>query len=147
MNGVQYYRIINGLTVNALSRATGINLQTIRNMEQSGSVANSQSYLTLRNYYGVPVDELLREDFPELEEPERNHNRGSTIENPDNCLAVYRRQHRLSLRGLGEILHRSHECMRVQCSHPAPRAKYVRILADRESLTVEEFYEIYKEVV
>ena len=149
MNGVKYYRIKSGLTVNDLYRASGIYPPTIRAMERvSGdNTMYPRNYLALREFFGVPVDELLREDFPELEEPEHNHNRGSATENPDNCLAVYRKRHNLSLRGLGEILGASHECVCQQCSRPTPRAKYVRILADREKMTAEEFYEVYKEVV
>ena len=125
MNGVQYYRIKSGLTVNDLYRATGVYPPTIRAMERVGSVNNMypRNYLTLRDYFGVPVDELLREDFPELEEPSGNHNRGSATENPNNCLAVYRKRHKLSLRGLGDLIGASHECACQQCSHPTPRAK------------------------
>lgn len=150
MNGVKYFRIKSGLTVNDLYRATGIRPQIIRSMENIGSGPNGmhpRNYIRLRNYFHVPVDELLREDFPELEEPSGNHNRGSATENLNNCLAVYRKRHKLSLRGLGDLIGASHECACQQCSHPAPRVKYVRILADREQMTVEEFYEVYKEVV
>ena len=149
MNGVRYYRIQNGLTVNDLYRATDIRPQMIRTMENIGIGPNGmhpRHYIKLREYFHVPVDELLQEDFPELEEPEHNHNRGSATENPGNCLAVYRKRHKLSLRGLGDLIGASHECACQQCSHPTPRAKYVHILADREKMTVEEFNEVYKEV-
>ena len=149
MNGIRYHRLKRGLSVTALARKTSVNLATIRLMERSGwesgvGTIRGTSYLRVRDFFGVPVDELLREDLPEVEEP-RKHRRplGSAKGHPENCFVVYRLRHDLDLRRMAALLDVSHETVRTICARPQPPEKYIRILADKEGCTVEEFIQIY----
>ena len=104
MNGVKYYRIKRGLRQKELCRMAGISLFTLVRMEHADrdSVGKllAEHYRRVRIVLDAPVDELLREDLPEVEEGTHVRNmRPSGSECADNCLAVYRQAHHLPLHG------------------------------------------------
>ena len=108
MNGVKYYRIKKGLKQKELCRKADITLFTLVRMEHAdrNSVGKllAEHYRRARIALDVPVDELLREDLPEVEEGTHVRNmRPSGSECPENCLAVYRQAHHLTLRELAAM--------------------------------------------
>ncbi len=149
MNGVRYYRILNNYSVGELSRLTGVSFATIKSMEQVGRDSaygniSSGSYMKLRHFFGVPLDELLREDLPDLEEPPRRGGiLGSEKESQNNVIAVYRKQNRLSLRRIAGILGCSYQHISDVCVGLTAPEKYIRILAERDGISAEEFLKIY----
>lgn len=76
----------------------------------------AEHYRRVRIVLDAPVDELLREDLPEVEEGTHVRNmRPSGSECADNCLAVYRQAHHLTLREVAAMLGVSHESVRLAC--------------------------------
>ena len=150
MNGVRFHRISRGLTRCALYRETGVAPKTISNMEALDMDSESnrlhpRDYITLGNYFGVPIDELLRGGFPELEEPAGCYNLDSELENPRNCITIYRKKNKLSLRTMGDILGVSYQTVSTKCREENAPEEYVRILAKRENISIDEFYKKYRE--
>lgn len=82
----------------------------------------AEHYRRVRIVLDAPVDELLREDLPEVEEGTHVRNmRPSGSECADNCLAVYRQAHHLTLREEAAMLGVSHESVRLACGSGRPR--------------------------
>ena len=149
MNGVKYYRIKNGMTQNELIRRSGISQWALWRMEHTGRESGlhglmPEYYLRLREVLGVTVDELLREDLPEVEDNVRVRNmRSSSSDCNENCLAIYRQRHRLTLRELADILHVSHESVRLASQTTGVPQKYISRLAEYEGLSENEFQNKY----
>lgn len=149
MNGVKYYRIKRGLRQKELCRMAGISLFTLVRMEHADrdSVGKllAEHYRRVRIVLDAPVDELLREDLPEVEEGTHVRNmRPSGSECADNCLAVYRQAHHLTLREVAACW----VCPMRASVWPAgsgrPRAAYIARLAALENISETEFYEKYR---
>lgn len=149
MNGVKYYRIQKGLTQKDLAKLADINPQVLARMEHMGidsglEGAMPDNYLMLRKVLCVPVDELVREDLPEDTETLYNRAmRPSRSECAENCIAVYRRAHRLTLRMLASVLEISHESLRQACAAEEPPEKYVDLLARHLGISRQEFIRQY----
>ena len=105
----------------------------------------AEHYRRARIALDVPVDELLREDLPEVEEGTHVRNmRPSGSECPENCLAVYRQAHHLTLRELAAMLGVSHESVRLACREKQAPAAHIARLAALEHLPEAEFRAKYR---
>ncbi len=149
MNGVKYYRIKKGLKQKELCRMADITLFTLVRMEHADrdSVGKllAEHYRRVRIVLDAPVDELLREDLPEVEEGTHVRNmRPSGSECPENCLAVYRQAHHLTLRDVAAMLGVSHESVRLACREKQAPAAYIARLAALEHLSEAEFRAKYR---
>ena len=150
MNGIKYYRLKRGMTQRELCQQTGVSLWTLGRMEHMGRESGvdgllPEHYLRLRAVLGVPVDELLREDLPEVEDDVHVRNmRPSGSDCADNCLAVYRQVHRLTLRELAGILRVSHESVRLASRGSQAPEAYIARLAACEGISADAFCEKYR---
>ena len=147
MNGVKYYRIKKGLKQKELCRMADITLFTLVRMEHADrdSVGKllAEHYRRVRIVLDAPVDELLREDLPEVEEGTHVRNmRPSGSECPENCLAVYRQAHHLTLRDV-ELKDLTPAARPAWREKQAPAA-YIARLAALEHLSEAEFRAKYR---
>lgn len=146
MNGAKYYRIIKGLSLRQVSRDLGLCYQTlvkveaVQGEEDVGGIY-PEVYIKLRNYYHVPIDDLLRNDFPARSQ--RHKPIGSTAENVGNLITIYRRRNDLTLRDMGEMLGICHETVRKICMMENAPVEYLCILAARSGLSIEDFGKEY----
>lgn len=147
MNGVKYYRIQKGLTQRELAQAAQIGIPTLRLLEaEKRHDCSAGLYRKIRNVLHVSIDELLRDDLPEIEDTIPPHQMYPVWrECPDNCIAVYRHAKRLTLRKLAGQMYISYETLRLACKEPESPERYVQWLADMEHMSVEEFLRFYGE--
>ncbi len=147
MNGVKYYRTKKGLNQKQLAALSGVSMVTIAAMEKGGRNKGIYpgKYIKIKAVLCVSVDELLREDFPAVEDgaPVRILRRSRT-ENVQSCLTQYRHVHRLTLDEMSSRLGvTSKECSRQACAAEVSLEKHIQTLASFEGLSVIEFIELY----
>lgn len=147
MNGVKYYRMKMGLSLKQLSVLSGVNMATITEMEKGGgkySGIYSANYLKIRGVLAVTVDELLRDDLPDVEAGSRVRvMRQSRTGNVHSCLNWYRFSHMLTLDDMAARIGVSREYARVLCAAEVPSEKYIQVLANHEGISPTEFIKRY----
>lgn len=147
MNGIRYYRIEKGMTQHELAALAGVSIATIVSMEQMERPHGiyTYNYKKVRDVLGIPLDELIRNDFPDREDAGyASVPYASRTENPNNCISEYRREKKLSFQKLAERLGAtSRECGRKACVPDIPLEKHIQTLAAYEGISVEEFIRRY----
>ena len=143
MNGAKYFRLEKGLSLRQVKRDLGLCYQTLNKVEAVQGSENvsgiyPEVYLKLREYYHVPIDDLLRDDYPE-----RISNKGKPVGSATECrtnpITNFRRKNGLALRTMGQILGVSYETVRKICMQEDAPVEYIRILADYCGLSEDAF--------
>ena len=129
MNGIRYHRRKNGLNICVLSKRTGLSPNTLALIENTTSETGYSRitpapYIPLSDYFGVPISLLIRDDYPEIPEPERSINIDANSESGNNPLVIFRHKNNLSYRKLSTILGMSHESVRQICMTSEIPEKY-----------------------
>lgn len=147
MNGLRYYRIKRGFSPRELAESANVsrNIITVYETPSSSNRSNGETYLRLSDVLGVPIDELLREDFPD--EPDTTlgdgirHSETAVACNP---ITVYREAQKLSFRALAHRLGRTtRECGRKACARAIPLDEHIQALSTYEGITPEAFIKKY----
>ena len=146
ITGTEYYRLKARISQNTLAKRAGVGLVTVQRMcwgIQPQTTALS-TYMRVAEALGVSVHQLLRDrDESELEDGDHAAYPSRTG-SPNNCLAMYRQEHGLSLEQLGQRLGgKTRECVRQACASEHPPKKHIRTLAAYEGVTPEEFCREY----
>ena len=146
ISGVKYHRSKAKLGRDKLASFAGISRGTLWNMEASCELPDISSvlYMRLAEALHVSVEELLTpHDDSELEDGDKTAYPSKT-ENLKNPIAVYRKQHGLTVAQLGERLGgKSKEWGRQACASEHPSEKQIEALAACEGITPEEFLRLY----
>ncbi len=148
MVGLAYYRIHEGLSKQKLAEMTELSTFTINKYEHYASIENGMCcvWMKFSDCLNVSVEELLRTDLPDLEDFTDLRKVGKTSDtvNPNNPIAIYRDQERISFQKLAEQLNVPHkECARQICVRKMPKRKYLETFAQYEHITVNEFIRRY----
>ena len=149
MNGVAYYRIKRGLSKPELSELANVNLGTIFAYEnpENPSRGNGYTYLRLSDALGVPIDELVREDFPDIPDPTTTGKpQFSRTANPENIITRYRDENNLTFAELSKRFGiTSREGARKACKAEVANENHISALATYEGITPEEFIRKYNQ--
>ena len=145
MTGLEHYRIKRCFSRKELAKRANISITTIYSYENCAHCGNGETYLCLSNVLGVPIDELLRENFPEMKNVTVPRAfRTSVTANQNNLVNAYREANCLSFKALADRLGKtSRECGRQACVAELPLDKHVQALATYEGITPEKFITIY----
>ncbi len=148
MVGLAYYRIYEGLSKQKLAEMTELSIATINKYEHYALIENGMCcvWMKFSDCLHISVEELLRTDLPDLEDPTdlRKVGKTSGTVNLNNPIAIYRDQERISFQKLAERLHVPHkECARQICVREMPKRKYLETLARYEHITMNEFIRRY----
>lgn len=144
MNAVKYYRCRAGLSRAALCGLSGLSKTTLAKLEIPCSHGHelAEYYLQLSYALGVPVDELLRSEVPDVL-PEPLHHLSRT-EDPFNPICRYRHEKNLTFERLGVLLgNKTKETARLACCGGVGIEKHIETLARHEHMTPEEFRNVY----
>lgn len=148
MNGVAYYRIKRGLSLATLSEVAGVGIPTMERYESTDGNyrGNGNVYLRLSDALGVPIVELIRENYPDIPDPTAKRKQlPSRTANPANPITRYREAHQLSFKELAQRLgNTTRESGRKACHRNVPLNEHIEALASYEGITSAEFYIKYK---
>lgn len=143
---MEYYTRKSRMNRNKLAALAGISPATFHAMcTGKGTMKRSVVlYERVAEVFGVEISQLLQTyDVSEL----GAHDRiiyPSRTENLNNCVAVYRRRHGLTLAQLGQRLGgKTRECARQACASDRPPRKHIQALAAYEGVTPEAFCRKY----
>lgn len=141
MYGAELIRRRMHLQKQVVADAVGITTTTLKLLEEE--VPGSMSlyiYLSLAEYYGVTIDDLL-EEYPDDAAGLGAHPpTESGREQETNCLTWYRRAYNLSFHELATLLGKNHRYFANKaCAELVAREEYVEILAAREGISPDEF--------
>ena len=149
MNGVKYHRLLSGTKIATLAEITGLSVGTVKNMQRPNKAnrVSASSYSKVANVLNVPIDELLKEGYPES--GVGVHIRAlypSRTGNVRNHIFIYRKEKNMSCQQLADILGlTSRERARQLCSTKVSAKKHLETLAKREGLSIEEFKRKYSQ--
>ena len=147
MTGLKYYRIQKNLSSEELAKLTGYTVGSIRLYEKMAAEGRGRSslWIAFSDVLGVPVQELLRCDLPEIiDRKNRRTIRWSKTANSNNPITIYYRVHRLSYYELAQRLgNTTRECGRVVCSAPKASPKHIKALARYEGVSEQAFLRKY----
>lgn len=147
MTGIAYYRIKQNLSRSELSQKAGVAKETVSLYEKLAARGKGRIWIWLKfsDCLAVSVDELLRDDFPDLIDRTDPHKfRTSRTANPNNPITNYYLANRLTFGELATRLGRtSRECARVVCSAEKASDAHLNTLAAYENMTKEEFIKKY----
>ena len=143
MTGLAYYRIQKDLSCKELAEQAGCATGTVCLYEKLAMEGKGRSSLWMEfsTCLGVPVEELLKTDFPDVIDRKNGRTiRWSKTANPDNPVTIYYRRHRLSYLELAERLGRTtRECARKACAAETPSKKHIKKLAAFEGISEKAF--------
>lgn len=142
MNGLIFYRRKAKLTRDELSALANVSTGTIMRYEEEGwnGQGNGNTYLRIADVLGTTIDELLRDDLPNLGGTEPRYAQRSKTENPNNCLTVYRMKHRLTFDQLGQRIGGvTRERARQVCSSATPSDIHILAASNYEGMSEDEF--------
>jgi len=145
MNGIRYQRITNGISLSNLSDMTGISIPTLRKMEKMEVPKGvyAENYRKVSEALKVSVDDLIRNNYPEIEVQRRAYYPSRTA-NLSNCISVYRNEKKMSFQRLASILGvNTRERARQVCAADKPLKKHLEALAKYEKISVQEFLDKY----
>lgn len=147
MKVLRKHRVDMGISQAELAALANVSYETIRKYEDPdySGCGNAEIYLRLSDILVVPIDELLRTDYPETADGLAGHGmrRSSTAVN-ENPVTVYRNEHKLTFREVASRLGRtSRECGRKACAAKVPLGQHINALAIYEGITPEELLARY----
>lgn len=148
MTGLKHHRIAKNLSLKELATLAETSRFTIENYENPDSAqnGNSEIYLRLANALEVTIDELLRPDYPELDDPKagREGKRRSATANPMNPITVYRDAHGLTFMQIATLIgNTTKESGRKACAAQQPLERHINALAVKEGISADEFRALY----
>lgn len=148
MTGLAYHRILQDLSCKELAEQVGCTKDSVRLYEKHlapQKKGRSSLWLAFSDCLKVPVQELLKTDFPDLTDRKNGRTiRWSKTANPCNPITIYYRTHRLSYRELAERLGRtSRECARKACTAQRASQKHIKALTKYEGISEKAFLRKY----
>ena len=142
MTGLQFERTKRNLTQEELAESVGLAAATIYRIE-TGITKNpiASTLLCVADAMGCPVGDL-RKEYPD-DDARTRITKGTSIVNDTNVLLAYKNATHSTFQKLGNILHLTHEGVRVACKRVPAHEQYVSLLADYEGMSVEELLAEY----
>lgn len=147
ISGTEYYRRKARLSLQELSRRTGIAVKVLRKLcDEPPMVTPTTIYMRAAAELGVKAMNLLEQhDERELDIGDQAAYPSRT-ERMTNCVAVYRRTKGLTYEQLARRLGSpNRECGRQACAGECAGKKHVRVLVAYEGITPEQFRLLYAE--
>lgn len=142
MTGLQYYRLLRGMTQEELAQKANLVGATVNRIE-IGFTKNpiASTLLALAIALDCSIEELRRE-YPDDALASRMA-RNTRITNEGNVVLAYKNSTRATFASLGKILHLSHEGARMVCKHAKAKDKHVLRLAEYEKTSVQKLLDTY----
>ena len=145
MNGIQYCRKKNRMSIKELAGKAEVCPMTISKLEKADQIR--VSCLTLHRIacaLGVTMDDLLKNYPDELITPSDRTPFPQRTGCPTNCVSNYRLAHNLSHEELGRRLgNRTRSLSQIACKLETPKDKHVKALAAWEGISDKAFREKY----
>lgn len=147
MTGVSYWRMKRHLSKKELAEKAGVSFTFISKLEKRYAPESAfVLYIWLADALNVTVDGLL-EEYNEAELSLGDHGTYRKTEGKHkvvNCIAEYRKEENLTYQELSSILGiASRERARQICNALSPSKKHMKVLAERENLSVADFIARY----
>jgi Predicted transcriptional regulators len=143
LDGIRYHRLQQRMTQTELAARAGLERRAILQVEnQTGANRTAGFYLAVSRALDVPIEELRKQDCDEADLPD-SIPRSSAKYAATNCIAVYRRKHRLTFVELGRMLGVSKQRAHVICGSLEASPRYVEILARQEGINAADFCILY----
>ena len=147
MTGIKNYRILHRIAMEELARITGVSRPTLKKMEEAVSPdsISASKYKKVADALKVPMDELISNDFPNIEERGSVRvSRQSKVDNKYNYISVYRTKKGLTYQRLANALGvGSRQRAQQICCGGVPSTKHIATLASCENITIDEFTRKY----
>lgn len=144
MNGVEFYRKKNRLSIRELSSRTGVGVQTIQKLENHPNGTTSACiYMKLSDELHVAIDDLFLSFDPRLLEEGDRVDRKARRPLDANAVAVFVSEKNLTLHQLGRRLGITRQRAGKVCRAEHVAEKHLTRLAKQERLSVEEFLARY----
>jgi transcriptional regulator with XRE-family HTH domain len=126
---------------------TGMHLSTFKTYENPDVPApgSGDTYLRISNALRVPIDELLRTDFPELPDPTHGKKADFKGDNETNIVARYRKAQSLTFSELGvRIGNVSRQAAKMACKRNAALSHHIKLLSIYEGVTPKDLIKKYE---
>ena len=151
MTGLAYHRISQDLSCRELAKKVDCPEGSVRFYEKHlipQRKGRSSLYIAFSDALGVPIQELLRTDMPQLVDRKSGLIvRPGRTANPGNPIAVYRSRHRLTFKEIAVLLgNTTREAGRLACARAEALEEHIVKIAAHEKLTPKEFTKKYRTV-
>ena len=146
--GIEFFRRKQRISVTELSKRSGIAYDVLRRMIRDRRRllnAPTHYFTRLADVLGTSIEALTQEySESELADGDRTAYPSHTG-HQDNCIAIYRDVMGLSLEQLGQRMgNKTKECARQACAAKEPKEAHIKVIADYEGITPEEFRRRYQ---